>query len=384
MLPREANLFVLAHKKQFHTPKLDLDIAESIPATVGYETYGTLAPGRDNAILICHPFAATSHAAGRYAESDTQAGWWDSLIGPGKAFDTDRFFVVCADTLCNLQTHNPHVITTGPATLNPETGRPYGPDFPQVTFRDNVRLQRALLESLGIEHLVCVAGPGTGGFQALEWAVTYPDMVDRVVAVAAAPQAPAVFALAVCQAGIDAIVADPAYRGGRYYGDGETPARGLERAAFLSATLSRTDGWINAMWERKTAKGSAHPRCARDGRFAFQAEMEGQARQLAALCDPNHFIYTARAAQLHDIGYGNRGLEVAAQKIKAQVLLVPVTGDLLAPPELSDLLAREINLHGERATVVPMESMGGHAAAVAESGKLAEAITEFLRPGVLH
>jgi len=374
-------LFVQKHL--FHSPKLDLDIARSIPATVGYETYGRLNAARNNAILVCHPFSASSHAAGRYGADDPSPGWWDPLIGPGKAFDTDRFFVVAVDALCNLRTHSPLVVTTGPATINPETGRPWGPDFPQITMRDNVRLQYQLITSLGIERLVCVAGPGTGGFQALEWAVTYPDMVDKVIAVATAHQAPPIFSLAVCQAGIDAIEADPDYKGGQYY-DGNGPSDGLARAAFLLATLVRSDGWIADRWERKTAQGSMHPRSDRSGRFAFQAGMEQLARDRAREFDANHFIYTARAALLHDIGYANRGIEVAAQMIRAKLLLVPVVGDLLFPPENSHILAGLIRQHGGQAVVSPLESENGHTGALQDCKWLTEPITRFLRCEEMH
>ncbi|MDF2626256.1 MAG: homoserine O-acetyltransferase [Symbiobacteriaceae bacterium] len=374
---------MFVQKHIFHTPKLDLDIAKSVPVTVGYETYGHLNPTRDNAILICHPFSANGHAAGRYSADDPSPGWWDSLIGPGKAFDTDRFFVIAVDSLCNLSTHHPMVVTTGPATINPETGRPYGADFPQITMRDNVRLQHQLIRTLGIERLAAVAGPGTGGFQALEWAVTYPDMVARVIAVASAHQAPPVFSLAVCQAGIDAVIADPAYKGGEYY-DSEPPVEGLARALFLLSTLTYSDAWIADRWERKTAKGSMHPRSDREGRFAFQDGMEQLAREKAREVDANHFVYSARAALLHDIGYGNRGIEVAAQIIKAKLLLVPVTGDLLFPVEASRQLADLINQHGGRAEVVPLEAGNGHASALQDCLWLTEPLTRFLRCEEMH
>ncbi|HYF77434.1 MAG TPA: homoserine O-acetyltransferase [Symbiobacteriaceae bacterium] len=374
---------MFVQKHLFHTPKLDLDIATSIPVTVGYETYGRLNPTGDNAILICHPFSASGHAAGRYSADDPSPGWWDPLIGPGKAFDTDRFFVIAADSLCNLSTHDPMVVTTGPATIDPQTGHPYGATFPQITMRDNVRLQHQLIRSLGIERLAAVAGPGTGGFQALEWAVTYPDMVAKVIAVASAHQAPPVFSLAVCQAGVDAIMADPAYRGGHFY-DGEAPADGLARAVFLLSTLTYSDAWISDRWERKTAKGSMHPRSDRDGRFAFQAGMEEMARLKAREFDANHYIYAARAALLHDIGYGNRGIEVAAQMIKARLLLVPVTGDLLFPVEASRTLADLVNQHGGHAEVAPLEAGQGHTSAISDCLWLTEPVTRFLRCEEMH
>jgi homoserine O-acetyltransferase len=357
-------------KHLFNTPKLDLDIGQSIRATVGYETYGQLSPARDNAILICHYFSGTSHAAGRYHPDDAEPGWWDALVGPGKAFDTNRYFVIAIDTLCNLNVRNPLVITTGPATVDLATGLPYGDQFPQVTIRDNVRLQHQLLASLGIESLVAVAGPSMGGFQALEWAVTYPHMVGKAIAAVSAPICPPVFALAYCQACMDAIVADP--------------VNGLVRAARLMTTLARSDTWITGIWGRKTAAGSAHPWADREGRFAFQSEMETVARQRAQLFDANHFIYTARACILHDIGYGNRGIEVAAQKIQAAVLMLPVTSDLIFAPEASQSFVELIKSHGGLAEVFPIASPNGHLAAITEAGRLAEPIARFLSRGELH
>lgn len=376
-------LFVLVQKRLFHTPKLDLDIGETIPATVGYETYGQLSPARDNAILICHHITGTSHAAGRYHPDDAAPGWWDPLIGPGKAFDTDRFYIVSVDSLCNLNVRNPLVITTGPATINPATGRPYGADFPQVTIRDNVRLQQQLLHSLGIEQIYAVAGPCMGGFQALEWAVTHPHMVQRVIAVASAHQSPPVFALSVCQAGYDAVTQDPDYRDGDYYGT-EGPLLGLTRAVALLNTLSRSDAWAGIMWGRKTAKASMHPWADREGRYAFQAESEEAAALSAQDYDANHFLSTARACLLHDVGYGNRGMDVAAQKIRAQVLLLPVASDLLFPPAASEALADEIRLQGGRVDVTVIDSPNGHLAAISECSRFEEAISRFLVRGELH
>lgn len=142
---------------------------------VGYETYGRLSPTKDNAILICHHFSGTSHAGGRYSEADTVPGYWDAVIGPNKPFDTDRYFIVSSDTLCNLNVKDPRVVTTGPASINLQTGRPYGMSFPIVTIRDFVNLQHALIRSLGIERLHAVAGPSMGGFQAITATVQGPE-----------------------------------------------------------------------------------------------------------------------------------------------------------------------------------------------------------------
>lgn len=374
---------MLVQKHLFHAPKLDLDIGESIPVTIGYETYGSLSPNRDNAILICHYFSGTSHAAGRYHPDDQNPGWWDALIGPGRAFDTNEYFVVSVDTLCNVNVRDPMVVTTGPASVNPATGRPYGSAFPQITIRDNVRLQQQLLKSLGIERLVCVAGPSMGGFQALEWAVTFPQQVQRVIAAISAHQSPPVFALAVCQAGIDAIQADRYYRAGDYYGT-DGPVGGLTRAAYLLVSMARSNAWIHGNWQRKTAVGSAHPWADRDGRFAFQSEIEQIARERAQAFDANHYIYSARACLLHDIGQGNGGLEGVARKLSPRVLMLPLSSDLLFTPDQNREFVDAVNQGGGDAELAVVDSPNGHLAGVYECARFAEQITRFLNRNGLH
>ena len=379
---REANAFVLVHKQIFTTPRLDLDIGVSIPVTVGYETYGRLSPAHDNAILICHSFSGTSHAAGAYHPDDEIAGWWDSLIGPGKAFDTDRYFVICADGLCAVQARDPKVVTTGPASLDPVTGRPYGTRFPQVTVRDQVRLQAQLIASLGIQRLAAVAGPGNGGFQALEWAVTYPHVPRRVIAVATSHVVPPVYALTACQAAARVIEADPAYAGGDYYPAG--PRDALARAELLRTSLARSDAWVAQQWARKTAPGSVHPWADRTGRYAFENELAEVAARRSQTYDANHFLYTARSAILHDIGYGNGGLDGAARQIEAEVLMLAISTDLQFPAAHAQELVDAINLAGGRARLDLIHSVNGHAAAITEATLLAEPIVAFLNRNHLH
>jgi homoserine O-acetyltransferase len=222
-----------------------------------------------------------------------------------------------------------------------------------------------------------------GGFAALEWAVTYPHMVRKVIAVASSDKAPPVFSLAHCQAGIDTITADPAYREGDYYGS-EGPVDGLTRAAHLGSTLVRSDAWIAGTWERKTAVASPHPWADRDGRYAFQAQIEQIARERAQMFDANHFIYTARACILHDIGYGNRGTEVAAQKIRAELLLLPISSDLLFPPAASQGLVDLVNQHGGKAELIAVDSPNGHIAFLSECSRFVEPISRFLSRDEMH
>jgi homoserine O-acetyltransferase len=174
----------LVEKQVFMLPALTTVGGQVIrDVRVGYEHYGALNAARDNAILVTHYFSGTSHAAGRYAATDPSPGYWDSIIGAGKPIDTDRFFVISSDTLVNLNTKDPRTVTTGPASINPDTGRPWGMTFPIVTIRDFVNLQKALLDSLGIRKIHAVVGASMGAMQAFEWAAAYPDIVERIIPV---------------------------------------------------------------------------------------------------------------------------------------------------------------------------------------------------------
>src|SRR5213594_112020 len=178
-------------KKTFAMPQYQTVAGRTIKnVRVGYETYGTLNAARDNVVLVCHFFSGTSHAAGKYNPSDAAPGYWDAIIGSGKPLDTDRYFVVSSDTLVNLNVKDPNTITTGPASIDPDTGKAYGMTFPIVTIRDFVNVQKALLDSLGITRLRAVAGASMGALQALEWAAAYPDMVERVIPVLPAGELP--------------------------------------------------------------------------------------------------------------------------------------------------------------------------------------------------
>ena len=236
---------------------LALDCGRELhPVRIAYETYGTLSPARDNVILVCHALSGDAHAAGfsaapaaastrdgfradeRDAGSGRGLGWWDGMIGPGKAFDTDRFFVVSSNLLGGCRG------TTGPSSTNPATGRPYGSDFPVITVADMVRAERALLDELGITRLAAVAGGSLGGMQALEWAVQYGDQVDAIIPIASThalhPQGVAWNAIAR-----NAITADPDWQGGHYYGTGRAPTAGMGVArmvghiTYLSADVAQ-------------------------------------------------------------------------------------------------------------------------------------------------
>ncbi|MCQ2122355.1 MAG: homoserine O-acetyltransferase, partial [Fibrobacter sp.] len=213
-----------------------LENGKTLPAlTIRYETYGTLNEAGTNAVWVCSPLTADAHAAGWYTPEDKKPGWWDELIGPGKAVDTDRFFVVCSNILGGCKG------TTGPATINPRTGKPYGSTFPTITIGDMVRTQKELADSLGIKEFYCVLGGSMGGFQAMKWAIYYPEQVKRIVVIASSPRFSSQ-ALGFEVVARDVITQDPNFHGGDYYEEGVTKpdiglanARKLAHITYLSA-----------------------------------------------------------------------------------------------------------------------------------------------------
>jgi homoserine O-acetyltransferase len=201
---------MLTEKKTFTIDKFTTISRKTINGVkVGYESYGTLNAQKNNVILVCHYFSGSSHAAGKYRESDALPGYWDSLIGPGKFVDTDNFFVISSDTLSNMYVKDPNVITTGPSSINPDTGKRYGLTFPVITIKDFVALQKLLIDSLEIPILHAVMGPSMGSMQAVEWASSYPDMVERVVAVIPAGLQCDPYCIAMVETWAASIVFDP-------------------------------------------------------------------------------------------------------------------------------------------------------------------------------
>src|SRR5437870_5143573 len=239
---------------------------------VGYETYGTLNAARDNVILVAHFYSGNSHAAGKYAASDPAPGYWDAIIGSGKPVDTDRFFVVSSDTLVNLNAKDPKTITTGPASINSDTGRPYGMSFPIVTIRDFVNVQKALLDSLGIKKLHAVMGASMGALQSFEWAAAYPDMVERIVPVIGAAELNA-FGIGWLGVWAAPIMLDPRWNKGDYYGQ-EEPVEGLALALKIVTLHARHYGWASGAFGRKWAAAERDPSKSWDNKFAIEDTLD--------------------------------------------------------------------------------------------------------------
>lgn len=367
-------MVLYVEKQEFRLKKFTFENGASIPIQIGYETYGALNREKSNAILVCHYFSATSHAAGQYTEHDPLPGWWDELIGPGKAIDTNKYFVICTDNLCNVQVKNSYVVTTGPKMINPETGAEYGMTFPVFTFLDMARIQYELIRHMGIARLHTVIGPSAGGMIAQQWAVHYPHMMERVIGVITNPQNPIVTAVNVLQNAIDAIQLDPAWNNGNY---GEKqPVKGLHMAAKMM--------FINAFDAHyyETTFSRSHTESALYQDFftltSFEEEIHEVTLQNIAFVDANSWMYTAKATLLHDIARGFSSLEEALRQVEASVLMIPCKQDILQPSRYNYEMVELLRKNRKFAEVYEIESIHGHMAGVLETHLFASKVHQFI------
>jgi homoserine O-acetyltransferase len=342
---------------------------------VGWEAYGKLSPNRDNVILITHFFSGDSHAAGKYKAEDAAPGYWNAIIGPGKPIDTDKYYVISSDTLVNLSAKNPNVVTTGPATINPDTGKPYGTSFPIVTIRDFVNVQKALLESLGITRLEAVMGASMGALQAIEWAAAYPDMVKRVIPVIGAGEIDG-WAVGWLDIWGSPIRLDPNWNNGDYYGKAE-PTAGLALALKIVTLHAQNPARVNKVFGRKWAKEGADPLASLDNAYAVSAALNGAAAARARLADANHFLYLVRANELFVAGHGG-SLEEGLKKIKAPMLLLPAKGDLLLFPDMSRRVRDIVQANGGKVEYMELVGEAGHLDGLLAIGQAGGAIKAFL------
>jgi len=368
----------LVEKKVFGLPQhTTLHGALIKNVRIGWESYGTLNAAKDNVILVTHFFSGTSHAAGRYKPDDPLPGYWDAIIGPGKAIDTDKFFVISSDTLVNMNVKDPTVVTTGPASIDPDTGQPYGMRFPIVTMRDFVNVQKALLDSLGIQKLYAVAGPSMGSLQAFEWAAAYPDMVQRVIAAIGGAEENA-FLIGWLNLWAAPIRLDPNWNEGDYYGRAE-PIRGLTEALKVVTMQALQWPWVDGMFGRRWADESKDPAASFSNRFAVEGWLEEIATARAALCDANHFLYLVKANQLFLTGHGAT-VEEGLARIKASVLLIASAEDLVFPlPRHMGALKDKLAAQGLRvAYTQAITGAFGHLDGINNIAKAGDAIATFL------
>ncbi len=336
---------------------------------VGYEHWGTLNEQRNNVILITHYFSGNSHAAGRYSADDKATGYWDAIIGPGKAIDTTRFFVISIDTPVNLAVHDAQVITTGPATINPATQKPYALSFPVLQVIDFVNVQKAVLESFGITQIYAVAGASGGAIQALQWATSYPQWVSRVIAVTGPGFYLPAYSVAELGLWMQPILSDPLWQNGNYY-NGKPPRQGVSQA-LRHITHSALSFSFEQQFAQKPADENQLPALTLQHDFAVNRFLVQRGIDRGALVDANHLLYMARAYQLFNVGD-------KWKQAKAEFLFLPSTGDRLFPPSLSHEAAAQLQSQGLKATVVEFDGGMGHLDGVVKIELVAKVIAEFL------
>ena len=341
---------------------------------IGWESYGKLNANKDNVILITHYFSGTSHAAGKYKADDALPGYWDAIIGPGKAIDTNKYYVISSDTLVNANWHDPNVITTGPASTNPKTGKPYGLDFPVVTITDFVNVQKRLLESLGITKLHAVMGASMGSFQALEWATRYPDKVERLIHVIGAATMDA-WTVAALEKWALPIRLDKNWQQGNYYGK-ERPLDGLA-ATMLNITQDAMHPIIyNASFPDFNVLDEGALKDIRTLPKLNQV-LAQRAMARAKTQDANHVLYLVRASQLFTAGMQS-DLTTALKNVSAKTLLLPATNDLLLRPENMRTVFDTMKAAGKDVEISEIEGGWGHLDGIFSIAPKAQLISEFL------
>ncbi len=352
-------------------PSLTLDSGRMIePVTIAYEMYGTLNESRSNAVLILHALSGDAHAAGYYA-GDTKPGWWETMVGPGKGFDTDGFCVICSNVIAGCKG------STGPSSTNPETGGRYGLTFPFVTVGDMVRAQKMLVEHLGISKLLAVAGGSMGGMQAMEWAVAYPDMVSSVISIASASRH-SPMQIAFNEVGREAIMGDPDWKGGDYY-DGDPPDAGLAVARMIGHITYLSDEAMQEKFGRRMREPKA---VEEDGGQLFEVEsyLRHQGEVFTRRFDANTYLYITKALDYYDLS-ADRGVLVEVFRELPQdmrFLMVAFSSDWLYPPYQSKEIVHALKGNGLDCTYVEMTSSSGHDAFLLENKDLTRVVWHFL------
>ncbi len=357
----ETQYFTFAEPPQ----EMILEFGEQLgPITIAYETYGALNAVKNNAILVLHALSADAHAAG-YLEGEKDPGWWDAMIGPGKAFDTDKYFIVCSNVIGGCKG------STGPSSLDPRTGRPYALDFPSITIADMVRAQRCLIDHLGIEKLLCVAGGSMGGMQALQWVAAYPEMVRSAIPIATAlkhsPQQ-----IAFNEVVRQSIMADTAWRNGDYYDYGQ-PERGLALARMIGHITFMSDKSMEEKFSRRLKQGHY------SFNFAADFEVEGYLRYkgdaFVKRFDANSYLYITKALDYFDLSGGKL---IPHGTVDTRFLVISFKSDWLYPSYQSQEIVRHLKTRHVDATYCELRSTYGHDAFLVELEEMKELVRHFL------
>ncbi|MEM1058954.1 MAG: homoserine O-acetyltransferase [Verrucomicrobiota bacterium] len=363
------------HKTEFFRwqgPELELENARSLPEfTLAYQTYGQLNAAADNAILLCHALSGDAHVAGHHAE-DQRLGWWDTMVGPGKAFDTSRYFVICSNVLGGCMG------STGPASPHPSDGRPYALRFPQVTIADMVRAQKHLVNALGIERLLAVSGGSMGGMQALAWARLFPDAVAGAIPIATAARHSAQ-SIAWNEIGRRAITGDPNWNGGDYYGEGvPQPEAGLAIARMVGHVTYLSEHSMEEKFGRRW-QAEDGPAYTFEPEYAVESYLSYQADKFNQRFDANSYLYITRALDYFDFARWDGSDREAFACTQARFLFIAYSSDWLYPVRQNRELYEEARAAGVPAEFAEVDSSKGHDGFLIHTDDAAGPVSAFLR-----
>ncbi|HYP07299.1 MAG TPA: homoserine O-acetyltransferase [Bryobacteraceae bacterium] len=337
------------------------------PIDVAYETYGELNASGSNAILILHAFSGDAHAAG-VSHNDGKPGWWDNMIGPGRAFDTSQYFVICSNVLGGCKG------TTGPASIDPATGKPYAMSFPVISISDMVRLQKKLVNHLGIERLLAVAGGSMGGMQVLEWAVAYPDAVACAIPIATTSRHSAQ-QIAFNEVGRQAIMADPDWCEGNYH-DKKPPARGLSVARMVGHITYMSDDSMREKFGRRFRQQEPLPNFS--SVFEVESYLRYRGSQFVDRFDANSYLYITKAMDLFDVTNSHGTLAAALERTKSRFLVISFTSDWLYPTYQSLEIVSALRGRNRDVAFCELQSNYGHDAFLVDVVEQSELIRGFL------
>lgn len=359
--------------------ELQLECGRTLgPITLAYETYGHLNSDKSNAILVAHALTGDAHAAGRHHPDDRKPGWWDSMIGPGKAFDTDRYFVICSNCIGGCKG------STGPSSVNPKTGKQYSMDFPVVTIGDMVHAQARLVEHLGIDQLLCVVGGSMGGMQVLQWAVSYPDKMRLMIPIASTARLSAQ-AIAFDAVGRQAIMADQNWNEGNYYG-GEIPSRGLGIARMIGHITYLSDASMHTKFGRDL-KDKLTPDYDFVTEFQVESYLNHQGDEFVKRFDANSYLYVSKAMDYFDLAQPSGELRRGLASVQASALVISFSSDWLFPSYMSKEIVSALRRNNVDVSYAEIQSDYGHDAFLLEVETQSRLITNFLEyadPGAPH
>lgn len=360
---------MIVQKQHF---ELDYTFADGqkIPLKLGYETYGQLNEARDNAIYVAHYFSASSHAAGKYYEDDIAPGYWDALIGPGKVIDTNQFFVMSIDNICNVAPHLPSVVTTGPSSVNPETGEPYGLTFPVFTYRDMAKIAHQFLtDQLGISQLHLAIGASAGGFQVLEMGCEFPDFAQRIAGVITNAQNPTWTSLTVLQPAMRVLELDANW-----------PTKDATTGLELAVQMMNTGAFTSEFYEQ------TYPRVPKDDATyatlqapaTYEVALQQALKQNLPVLEPTHWYYTCKATMLQDLARQRGSLQEAATRFQAKVLMISCDDDLLQPSSYNAEFVSVLKAANKHAEHFHYKSIYGHISGILDVTPYESVLKRFL------